>query len=43
MYPVFTAAVLFYAALTDLKQFKIGNELILVLVGLFVVHVLQSQ
>jgi Flp pilus assembly protein protease CpaA len=39
---VITAAVLFYAALTDLKQFTIRNDLILVLVGLFVVHALLS-
>src|SRR5262249_6768488 len=34
---VITGAVLFYVALTDFKQFKIRNELILVLAGLFVV------
>ena len=34
---VITAAVLFYVALTDFKHFKIRNELILVLAGLFVV------
>jgi prepilin peptidase CpaA len=34
--------VLFYAALTDLRHFKIGNELILVLIGLFIVHGLLS-
>ena len=39
---VITAAVLFYAALTDLRDFKIRNELIGVLVGLFVVHALLS-
>jgi prepilin peptidase CpaA len=39
---VITAAVLFYAALTDLRHFKIGNELILVLIGLFIVHALLS-
>ena len=39
---VITAAVLFYVALTDFKQFKIRNELILVLVGLFVVHAVLS-
>src|SRR5262245_55447981 len=39
---VITAAVLFYFALTDFKQFKIRNDLILVLVGLFVVHALLS-
>ena len=37
-----TAAVLFYVALTDFKQFKIRNELILVLAGLFVVHAILS-
>jgi prepilin peptidase CpaA len=39
---VITAAVLFYVALTDLKHFKIRNEVILVLAGLFVVHALLS-
>jgi Flp pilus assembly protein protease CpaA len=39
---VITAAVLFYVALTDFKQFKIRNELILVLGGLFVMHALLS-
>src|SRR2546423_46981 len=39
---VITAAVLFYVALTDFKEFKIRNELILVLAGLFVVHTLLS-
>jgi Flp pilus assembly protein protease CpaA len=39
---VITAGVLFYVALTDFKQFKIRNELILVLAGLFVVHALLS-
>jgi Flp pilus assembly protein protease CpaA len=39
---VITAAVLFYVALTDFKQFKIRNELILVLAGLFVLHALLS-
>jgi Flp pilus assembly protein protease CpaA len=39
---VITAAVLFYVAMTDFKEFKIHNELILVLVGLFVVHALLS-
>jgi Flp pilus assembly protein protease CpaA len=39
---VVTAAVLFYVALTDFKEFKIHNELILVLAGLFVVHALLS-
>jgi prepilin peptidase CpaA len=35
---IITAATLFWVALTDLKQFKIRNELILVLVGLFFAH-----
>ena len=39
---VITAAVLFYVALTDFKEFKIRNELILVLAGLFVIHALLS-
>jgi prepilin peptidase CpaA len=39
---VITAAVLFYVALTDFKEFKIRNELILVLAALFVVHALLS-
>jgi prepilin peptidase CpaA len=39
---VITAAVLFYVALTDFKEFKIRNELILVLAGLFFVHALLS-
>ena len=40
---VITAAVLFYVALTDFKQFKIRNELILVLAGLFVVHAFRVR
>jgi prepilin peptidase CpaA len=39
---VITAGVLFYAALADFKYFKIRNELILVLAGLFVAHALLS-
>ena len=39
---VITAAILFYVALTDFKHFKISNELILVLAGLFVVHAFVS-
>ena len=39
---VITAAVLFYVGLTDFKHFKIRNDLILVLIGLFVVHALLS-
>ena len=37
-----TAAVLFYVAVTDLKQYKIRNELILLLLALFVLHTLLS-
>jgi prepilin peptidase CpaA len=39
---VITAAILFYAALTDLKRYQIRNELIVVLAGLFVLHVFLS-
>jgi len=39
---VITACVLFYVALTDFKEFQIRNELILVLVGLFILHALLS-
>jgi prepilin peptidase CpaA len=39
---VITAAVLFYAAWVDLRDYKIRNELILVLVGLFIVHAIFS-
>jgi prepilin peptidase CpaA len=39
---IITGAILFYAALTDLKQFKIPNELIVVLAVLFVLYGLQS-
>ena len=39
---VITAGVLFYVALTDLKYFKVPNELILVLAGLFIIHALLS-
>ena len=37
-----TAGILFYAALTDLKQFCIPNELVIALGGLFFVYALQS-
>ena len=37
-----TTAILFYAALTDLKRYQIRNELIAVLTGLFVLHALVS-
>jgi len=39
---VITAAVLFYAAFTDLKHYKIRNDVILVLVVLFVAHTAVS-
>ena len=39
---VLTSAALFYAALTDLKEFKIRNELIYLLVGLFVLHAILT-
>ena len=39
---VITAGVLFYVGLTDFKYFKIRNELVLVLVGLFILHTLLS-
>ena len=39
---VITAGVLFYVALTDFKYFKIRNELVLVLVGLFILYALLS-
>jgi prepilin peptidase CpaA len=39
---VITAAVLFYAAMTDLKQFRIPNKLIIVLAGLFFLHAFFS-
>jgi prepilin peptidase CpaA len=35
---VLTAAVLFYVAFTDFKHYKIRNELILVLAGLFLLY-----
>jgi len=39
---VITAGVLFYVGLTDFKYFKIRNELVLVLVGLFILYALLS-
>jgi prepilin peptidase CpaA len=39
---VITAAVLFYAALTDLKHYTIRNEVVLVLALLFFVHAFVS-
>ena len=40
---VVTVAVLLYAAFIDLKHYKISNELILLLVGLFVLHAFLSD
>ena len=37
---ILTGAVLFYAAFTDFRHYKIRNEVILVLVGLFLLYVL---
>ena len=37
-----TAALLFYIAMTDLREFKIRNDLILVVAGLFFVHAVLS-
>ena len=37
-----SAAVLFYVAVTDLKAYKIRNEVILLLISLFVLHALAS-
>jgi prepilin peptidase CpaA len=39
---VVAAAVLFYSAVTDLKNYKIRNETILLLVSLFVLHAVAS-
>lgn len=39
---VITAAVLLYAAWNDLRNFRIPNELVAVLAGLFVVHAVLS-
>jgi len=39
---VVTAAVLFYVAVTDLKHYKIRNELMLALIALFFIHTLLS-
>src|SRR5262245_11648474 len=37
-----TVVALFYAAFTDLKHYKISNELILLLIGLFALHAVLS-
>jgi prepilin peptidase CpaA len=39
---VIAGATLFYVALTDLKEFKIRNELVLVLAGLYVIFAVLS-
>ena len=39
---VLTSATLFWVALTDFKEFKIRNELVVVLAGLYVVHAVVS-
>src|SRR5262245_4859812 len=39
---ILTGAALFYVAITDLKHFKIRNEFILVVTGLFFVHAILS-
>src|SRR5437879_6273984 len=39
---VSTAAVLFYVAVTDLRHYQIRNELILLLLALFILHTLLS-
>ena len=39
---ILTGAMLFYVALTDLKHYKIRNEVVLVLAGLFFLHALLS-
>jgi prepilin peptidase CpaA len=40
---VAAAAVLFYAALTDLRQFTISNDVVVVLLLLFVLHTVASD
>jgi prepilin peptidase CpaA len=39
---VLTAATLFWVALTDLREFRVRNELVAILAGLYVVHALLS-
>ena len=39
---IITAAVLFYVALADFKHYKIRNEVVLILAGLFFVHAMLS-
>src|SRR5215813_4721976 len=40
---IITVAALFYAACIDLKHYKISNELILLLIGLFFLYTLGSN
>lgn len=40
---IITAALLFYVAFTDLKQYKIRNELILILTALFFLHAILAN
>ncbi len=40
---VVTSAVLFYVALTDLREFKIRNEMVLALAGLFVLYAVLND
>jgi len=39
---VITAGALLYVAVTDLKEYKVRNDLVLVLAGLFLLHTLLS-
>ena len=39
---VITAGVLFYVALTDLKNYTIRNQFVLILAGLYLIHALVS-
>lgn len=39
---VVTAGLLFYAAITDLRAYKIKNEVVIALAGLFLVHAVLS-
>jgi Flp pilus assembly protein protease CpaA len=39
---VITAATLFWVALTDLREFKVRNEFVVVLASLYVVYALSS-
>ena len=39
---VVTAVTLFWVALTDLREFRIPNELVLALIGLYILYALVS-